>query len=147
MATIYAKAWAAPGVFGPWVTLTYQVSPLLVAIEATPVGNTVIQGQAHYYDEGGSLREPFFPGITEFITGNYAHNIRVRFRGIPFGSKVDIVAELSPVSSRRERSAATDLMMRPVSQWTPDDVGTVMQERMGRPASDPSRERLADLER
>jgi len=147
MAQIYAKAYAGPRIFGPWVMLTYQVTPLLVTIEATPLGGTAIQCQAHYYDEGGALREPFFPGVTQFVTGNYAHNIRVRFRGEPLGTAVDVVAELLSVSSRRQKSAAVDVITRPVSQWTPGDVHTVMLERMGRPSSDPLHDRLAEMER
>ena len=147
MAAIYAKAWAAPGVFGPWVTLTYQVTPLQVTIEAMPVGGTAIQCQAHYYDESGNLREPLFPGIIRFATGNFAHNIRVRFMGLPLGTAVDVAADLSPVPSVGKVSAAMELLAHPVSQWSPDDVRSVMLERMGRPATDPLRERLASLER
>ena len=99
MSIIRARVQALPMKFGAWYTLTYQVTPLSVIIEAAPVGATEIDCQAHYYDEGGVLQEPYFPGIIQFTTGNDAHNIRVRFRGNPLGTAVDVVAD----SGRRRR--------------------------------------------
>jgi hypothetical protein len=81
--------WAPPMAFGPWTVVASHGGPVGYTIDMRVLGSTVVIGEVKYYGARGERVEQF-RGQTHIRTGNAWGNVRVRFRGVPLGSSVEV---------------------------------------------------------
>jgi hypothetical protein len=84
------KVWAPPNVFGDWYEVGAHTAARSFKITARPIGSTAIVGEVHYFAEDG--RETIEPFTREIMirTGNFVAPVKVRFKGIPLGTAVEV---------------------------------------------------------
>jgi len=81
--------WAPPNFFGPWVIVASHGGVVRYTIQASAVGSTLVIGEVKYYSQTGERIEQF-RDVARITTGNAWANVRVRFKGIPLGSSVEV---------------------------------------------------------
>lgn len=84
------SVWAGPNVFGPWVQVASHASAITYKISAIPVGNTAIVGEVMYFGVDGQRKIESFHRQITIRTCPCVGVVQVRFKGIPFGSAVDV---------------------------------------------------------
>lgn len=81
--------WAPPMIYGPWVVVASHGGVVRYTITARPQGSTMVMGEVKYHSHTGERVEAF-KDVARITTGNSWANVRVRFKGIPLGSAVDV---------------------------------------------------------
>ena len=88
-------AQALPNVFGPQVDVVSHLGSVGVSLTAKPLGNTVIVGEIEYWakaDDKEKTKKEFNKEI-EIRTADVVGTVKVRFKGIPLGSVVEVVVK------------------------------------------------------
>ncbi|MGD0042801.1 MAG: hypothetical protein ABSE84_20745 [Isosphaeraceae bacterium] len=84
------EAYAPPNVFGNWYEVGAHLGAATFKITARPLGNSAIVGEVHYFAEDGrETIKPFTQEIT-IRTANGVAAVKVRFKGIPTGTAVEV---------------------------------------------------------
>lgn len=87
-------AYAAPaGKFGPDLALRAHLGKATYTISYKAVGKTLVLGEVDYYNEAGKLVTEPFNGTITIKTGNVVAQPKVRFKGIPTGSAVNVTVK------------------------------------------------------
>lgn len=82
-------AYAAPMLWGPWVTIQSHGGPIAFKITYTPIGDTLVMGKVRYYKEKEKLVEEEFKDEITIRTADVWANVEVCFKGLPLGSTVE----------------------------------------------------------
>jgi hypothetical protein len=82
--------YAPPGVFGPWREIRASIGSATYTISYKTLGKTAVDAEVAYVDETGKARVKPFVHSVRFTTGNCVSAPCVRFRGIPFGSALEV---------------------------------------------------------
>jgi len=85
------SAYAAPSIWGPWVTVASHIGSVTFTIETTPLGDTLLMSRVRYWKGagGGSQVTEEFRDSTTITTSNSVANVEVSCKGVPTGSAVD----------------------------------------------------------
>lgn len=84
------QAYAAPCMFGPWVTAGSHGGKVHYSIKAKAEGNTLVLGEVRYWSSERTQSVQGFKESIDVTTGNVWGIVQVHFKGIPLGSAVRV---------------------------------------------------------
>jgi hypothetical protein len=88
-------AQALPNTFGPQVDVVSHLGSVAVSLSAKPLGKTTIVGEIEYWasPEDKETTKKQFYGDIQIRTGKVVGVVKVRFKGIPLGSAVEVTVK------------------------------------------------------
>lgn len=80
------QVYAPPIVYGSWHIVGSHIGTASFNISVDPLGDTIVVGEARYYDKNNKhVIKPFSETIT-VLTGNSVAHVEIRLKGSPTGS-------------------------------------------------------------
>ena len=83
-------AYAPPNFFGNWYEVGAHLGPTTFKITARPLGNSEIASEVRYFASNGQEKIETFTREIRIQTGNGVGAVKVRFKGIPTGTAVEV---------------------------------------------------------